>query len=166
MGSTSVRRQPQNPRGVACDGQRADPNRSADLAAHIHVFCGGEALRARRGGRLPYYAFPNAAARPYPGDGLLAGPRMGARDMTAHPTPAADIVSGNELLTVHEAAVFLRTPVGTLRYWRHLGIGPLGFRIGKRVVYRREDLERWVITQRDGQADGRKNWSARQVVEP
>jgi len=45
---------------------------------------------------------------------------------------------------------------GTLvRYWRHLGIGPDGFRLGRRVVYRRDDLERWVIAQRDGQAHRR-----------
>lgn len=75
--------------------------------------------------------------------------------MSVHQTSAADTAPGNELLTVHEAAALLRTPVGTLRYWRHLGIGPLGFRLGRRVVYRREDLERWVIAQRDGQANRR-----------
>ncbi len=34
-----------------------------------------------------------------------------------------------ELLTLAEAAVVLRTPVATLRYWRHLGVGPDGFRL-------------------------------------
>ena len=34
-----------------------------------------------------------------------------------------------ELLTLAEAAVVLRTPVGMLRYWRHLGVGPDGFRL-------------------------------------
>lgn len=75
--------------------------------------------------------------------------------MTVHRTPAADTTSSSELLTVDEAAELLRTPVGTLRYWRHLGIGPNGFRLGRRVVYRRDDLERWVIAQRDGQAHRR-----------
>ncbi|WP_408609703.1 hypothetical protein [Geodermatophilus chilensis] len=28
-----------------------------------------------------------------------------------------------QLLTLDEAAALLRTPVATLRYWRHLGIG-------------------------------------------
>jgi predicted DNA-binding transcriptional regulator AlpA len=48
-----------------------------------------------------------------------------------------------QLLTLKEAAV-LRTSVATLRYWRHLGVGPDGFRLGRRVVYRREDVDRWV----------------------
>ena len=42
-----------------------------------------------------------------------------------------------ELLTITEAAGVLRTPVATLRYWRHLGTGPRSFRLGRRVLYRR-----------------------------
>ena len=53
------------------------------------------------------------------------------------------------LLTVPEAAAFLRTPAATLRYWRHLGVGPDSFRLGRRVVYRFEDLVRWIDEQRD-----------------
>ncbi len=45
-----------------------------------------------------------------------------------------------ELLTVEEAAASLRAPAATLRYWRHLGVGRDGFRLGRRVVYRREDV--------------------------
>src|SRR3712207_1036359 len=55
------------------------------------------------------------------------------------------------LLTVAEAAAFLRTPVATLRYWRHLGVGPDGFRLGRRVVYRREDVNRWVMGRQQAQ---------------
>jgi hypothetical protein len=57
-----------------------------------------------------------------------------------------------ELLTLAEAAAFLRTPVATLRYWRHLGIGPSGFRLGRRVVYWRADLISWLAEQREAQA--------------
>ena len=53
-----------------------------------------------------------------------------------------------ELLTITEAAELLRAPVATLRYWRHLGTGPHSFRLGRRLVYRREDLRSWI----DGQA--------------
>jgi DNA-binding transcriptional MerR regulator len=38
-----------------------------------------------------------------------------------------------DLLTITEAADLLRTPVATLRYWRHLGIGPNSFRVGRNV---------------------------------
>lgn len=57
-----------------------------------------------------------------------------------------------QLLTLDEAAALLRTPVATLRYWRHLGVGPDGFRLGRRVVYRREDVDRWVAEQQHAQS--------------
>jgi excisionase family DNA binding protein len=54
-----------------------------------------------------------------------------------------------ELLTITEAADVLRTPVATLRYWRHLGTGPRSLRLGRRVLYRRDDLRAWIEAQRE-----------------
>jgi excisionase family DNA binding protein len=59
-----------------------------------------------------------------------------------------------DLLTITEAAELLRAPVATLRYWRHLGDGPRSFRLGRRVLYRREDLHAW-IDEKAGRLDGR-----------
>ncbi|WP_409333281.1 helix-turn-helix domain-containing protein [Trujillonella humicola] len=56
--------------------------------------------------------------------------------------------NSSALLTVVEAAAILRTPASTLRYWRHMGRGPSSFRIGRRVMYRAEDLGRWIEDQR------------------
>jgi excisionase family DNA binding protein len=53
-----------------------------------------------------------------------------------------------ELLTITEAAELLRAPVATLRYWRHLGTGPRSFRLGRRVLYRSDDLHSWIDAQR------------------
>jgi excisionase family DNA binding protein len=61
-----------------------------------------------------------------------------------------------ELLTIAEAAELLRAPVATLRYWRHLGTGPRSFRLGRRVLYRREDLQAWIAQQRAEAAAGRR----------
>ena len=69
------------------------------------------------------------------------------------PKNIPDASSG--LLTLAEAAALLRAPVATLRYWRHLAIGPDGFRLGRRVMYRREDLDRWVAGQREAQSTRR-----------
>ena len=55
----------------------------------------------------------------------------------------------SDLLTITEAAEILRSPVATLRYWRHLGTGPDSFRLGRRVLYRRADLLAWVDAQHD-----------------
>jgi excisionase family DNA binding protein len=59
-----------------------------------------------------------------------------------------------DLLTITEAAELLRAPVATLRYWRHLGTGPRSFRLGRRVLYRRDDLQAWVEEQRGRSATG------------
>lgn len=53
----------------------------------------------------------------------------------------------NALLTIDETAEIVRTPVGTLRYWRYLGTGPRSFRIGRRVFYRHADVEDWINAQ-------------------
>jgi hypothetical protein len=56
-----------------------------------------------------------------------------------------------ELFTITEAAELLRAPVATLRYWRHLGTGPRSFRLGRRVLYRSDDLRSWIDAQHDDQ---------------
>jgi excisionase family DNA binding protein len=58
----------------------------------------------------------------------------------------------SELLTITEAAELLRAPVATLRYWRHLGTGPRSFRLGRRVLYRADDLQVWIDARRDSGA--------------
>ena len=62
--------------------------------------------------------------------------------MTDHPAGREP-----ELLTITEAADLLRAPVATLRYWRHLGTGPRSFRLGRRVLYRTDDLHAWIAAQ-------------------
>ncbi len=52
-----------------------------------------------------------------------------------------------ELLTLTEAAALLRAPVATLRWWRHNGIGPHSFKIGRHVMYRHVDLDDWIEVQ-------------------
>ena len=60
-----------------------------------------------------------------------------------------------DLLTITEAAHLLRAPVGTLRYWRHLGTGPGSFRLGRHVLYRREDVKAWIDAQAEQDTPGR-----------
>lgn len=54
-----------------------------------------------------------------------------------------------DLLTTAEVAELLRTSTETLRYWRHNGNGPKSAKLGRRVMYRRADLEAWVEAQYD-----------------
>ena len=67
--------------------------------------------------------------------------------MSDHPAS-----SQPQLLTITEAAELLRAPVATLRYWRHLGSGPRSFRLGRRVLYRRDDLDDWIDARRESGA--------------
>ncbi len=55
----------------------------------------------------------------------------------------------DKLLTIHEAADIVRAPVATLRYWRHLGTGPVSFKLGRHVLYRRADIDAWINAQHD-----------------
>jgi excisionase family DNA binding protein len=61
----------------------------------------------------------------------------------------------HDLLTITEAAELLRAPVATLRYWRHLGAGPHSFRLGRRVLYRADDLNEWINSQHDNDGPAR-----------
>jgi len=53
----------------------------------------------------------------------------------------------DELLTIDEVAEILRVPVATLRYWRHLGTGPVSFKIGRGVRYLRSEVVSWFHEQ-------------------
>jgi transposase-like protein len=46
-------------------------------------------------------------------------------------------------LTTAEVAEHYRTSPGTLRFWRHAGRGPKGVRVGKKVLYPAEEIERY-----------------------
>jgi excisionase family DNA binding protein len=55
----------------------------------------------------------------------------------------------DRLLTPHEVAVFLGVPLRTIYRWRSRGDGPRGYRIGRHVRYRVDDIERWLEDRRD-----------------
>ncbi|MFK5688738.1 helix-turn-helix transcriptional regulator [Ornithinimicrobium sp. LYQ92] len=54
-----------------------------------------------------------------------------------------------DLLNLKEASAYTRVPEATLRLWRHRGTGPRSFRLGRRVMYQRAELDAWVQDQID-----------------
>lgn len=48
------------------------------------------------------------------------------------------------LVGIAEAADRIGTPVGTLRYWIRLGIAPPSVKMGRRRVFREEDIDAWI----------------------
>ncbi len=49
---------------------------------------------------------------------------------------------GTYLLT-DEVAERCRTSPATVRYWRHIGYGPKGIKVGRKVLYPVEEVERF-----------------------
>jgi len=50
----------------------------------------------------------------------------------------------HDLIDNEELADILKRPVATIRYWKHVGYGPPSFKVGRRVMYRRADVETWL----------------------
>ena len=74
--------------------------------------------------------------------------------------------TGDEILYLPEAAAFVRKSLGTLRYYRHLGIGPRSFRHGRNVAYWKTDLILWLAeeaAQPEGRSDGAHAFARPQV---
>ena len=57
-----------------------------------------------------------------------------------------------ENLTTEELAQLCRTSPETVRYWRHVGKGPKSFKVGRRVLYAREDVDAFIAEARTGAA--------------
>ena len=74
----------------------------------------------------------------------------GPRSAPAFNPPERQILTlqdGPAFLTVTEVSELLRIPQGTLRYWRHAGIGPRSVRFGRRVVYRSNDIRMYIESE-------------------
>jgi helix-turn-helix protein len=57
----------------------------------------------------------------------------------------------DEIWNTAQVSRRINTPVATLRWWRHTGVGPKAFRLGARkVMYRRSDVEAWLARQYQG----------------
>lgn len=65
--------------------------------------------------------------------------------------PGTPVTNGEyDILTLAEVAEMTRTNPATLRYWRSVGdSGPKSFKLGRRVLYHRADVEQW-IAEADG----------------
>ena len=48
------------------------------------------------------------------------------------------------LLDERQAAAYLSKPMGTLRQWRHRGLGPAYVKLGMSIRYKRTDLDRFI----------------------
>lgn len=58
------------------------------------------------------------------------------------------VSAARRFMTVAEVNDLTGIPVDTLRYWRYKRTGgPKSFRLGRRVMYERAEVERWLTEQ-------------------
>ncbi len=57
--------------------------------------------------------------------------------------------AGDKLLSLTDVSEMLGIPVHTLYRWRYRGDGPVGYRVGRHVRYRREAVEAWLEQRAD-----------------
>jgi hypothetical protein len=50
-------------------------------------------------------------------------------------------MADQEWLTVAQVAERYHKTAATIRYWKHIGYGPTGVKVGTTVLYAREDVE-------------------------
>jgi excisionase family DNA binding protein len=53
----------------------------------------------------------------------------------------------DRLLSVQDLADYLGVPVTTLYQWRYRREGPPGFRVGRHIRYRWQDVQDWIQRQ-------------------
>lgn len=51
------------------------------------------------------------------------------------------------LWTAEDASAYLGVPVATLYRWRHLGIGPKAFRVGRYLRYDPDVIRQWLFDE-------------------
>jgi excisionase family DNA binding protein len=60
-------------------------------------------------------------------------------------------MSESEYMTTQEVADLLRTPIESVRFWRHVHKGPASFKVGRGVLYARTDVQAWIADARKDQ---------------
>lgn len=58
----------------------------------------------------------------------------------------------SKLLTLDEAAELINRPPATLRYWVTRGEAPKSFKVGRRRMFRLEDVEAWIDSHAEATA--------------
>lgn len=53
------------------------------------------------------------------------------------------------MLTVEDVAELCHTTPGTVHYWRTMGKGPTGTKVGRRILFRQSDVADWLGRHRE-----------------
>lgn len=69
----------------------------------------------------------------------------------AQNAPESHTPGPSDFLGIEEMVRDYPWPAGTLYAWRHRGIGPPSVRIGRRVLYRRSQVNQWIRDQAEAE---------------
>lgn len=69
-----------------------------------------------------------------------------------------------DLMTTEETAAYLRLQKQTLECWRGRGVGPVFLKLGRRVLYRRETIEKF-MAERERSSTSDRGLSQREKVQ-
>jgi|TARA_Y100000294_G_scaffold127562_1_gene119107 excisionase family DNA binding protein len=58
-------------------------------------------------------------------------------------------MNASEWLSTNDLAEWLQVPPATVSRWRYQGTGPVGYRVGRHIRYRRDDIETWLQQRRE-----------------
>jgi predicted DNA-binding transcriptional regulator AlpA len=64
-------------------------------------------------------------------------------------TPERLALMAGSIVRPEEVSGLTTVPLETLKYWRKLGRGPRWYKLGGRVVYDLDEVERWIAEQRE-----------------
>lgn len=81
---------------------------------------------------------------------MESGADIHAVDSSGNSALGRAVLDARQILPTHrynDPDCLVRVPEATLRYWRHLGTGPHGFRIGRSVRYWRNEVVHWLSEQ-------------------
>jgi hypothetical protein len=66
--------------------------------------------------------------------------------MTTTTSANGNIGSTPGFMTGPELAAIFRTSPETVRYWRHIGYGPKGKKVGRHVLYEVTEVNSWITS--------------------
>jgi excisionase family DNA binding protein len=94
-------------------------------------------------------AWPSALATATGRHADSAGRPAGVELRSRRKKTIMTLEAGDKLMSLTHLSEMLGIPVHTLYRWRYKGDGPVGYRVGRHVRYRREAVEAWLEQQAD-----------------
>src|SRR5436853_4965060 len=78
--------------------------------------------------------------------------------------PGSTLFPYTTLFRSTQLAEYVNRPLSTIYYWRHRGLGPRGFKIGREIRYAQADVAAWLASTRDAESRSEEHTSELQSL--